>query len=222
MRIVIGEDSALFREGLAALLASAGHEIVGRAATAADAVAQTRAHTPDVVVLDIRMPADDEGITAAIEIRNWDPPTPIMLLSQHIETRRTVELVAEGAIGYLLKDRVLDVDEFLTALDRVAAGGTALDPDVVLRLLGAAHSPSRVDTVTPREREVLMLMAEGWSNHAIGARLFLSERTVETHIGSIFAKLDLPESPDGNRRVQAILVYLESAADRHTQLSRER
>jgi len=210
VRIVIGEDSALFREGMAALLESAGHEIVGRAATGAAAVAQVRAHRPDVVVLDVRMPHGDEGIGAALEIRAWDPPTPVMLLSQHIETRRTVELLTSGAIGYLLKDRVLDVDEFLLSLERVAAGGTALDPDVVTRLLGAARASSVLDALTPRELDVLRLMAEGWSNAAIGARLFLSERTVETHIGSVFAKLSLDGSPDGNRRVRAILAYLET------------
>ncbi|GAA3926034.1 response regulator transcription factor [Microbacterium soli] len=209
MRVVIGEDSTLFREGLAALLTSAGHTVLGLAPTAPVAVAQVRAHRPDVVILDIRMPSDDEGIAAALEIRA-DTPTPVMLLSQHIETRRTVELVADGAIGYLLKDRVLDVDEFLTALERVAGGGTALDPDVVTRLLGAARADAPVDALTPRELEVLARMAEGWSNAAIGSRLFLSERTVETHIGSIFAKLGLPESPDQNRRVQAILAYLEA------------
>lgn len=211
MRVVIGEDSALFREGLGALLAQAGHEVVGRASTGAAAVAQVRAHRPDIVVLDIRMPRDDEGIEAALEIRGWEPPTPVLLLSQHIETRRTVELVAGGAIGYLLKDRVLDVDEFLTALDRVAAGGTALDPEVVTRLLGAARSHSVLDALTARELDVLALMAEGWSNGAIARRLFLSERTVETHTGSIFTKLALPESPDGNRRVRAILAYLDAA-----------
>jgi DNA-binding NarL/FixJ family response regulator len=212
VRIVIGEDSALFREGLSALLASAGHDVVGRAATAATAVAQVRAHRPDVAVLDIRMPSDAEGIDVALQIRAWDPPTPIMLLSQHIETRRTVELVSAGSIGYLLKDRVLDVDDFLSALERVAGGGTALDPDVVTRLLGTARSRSRVEVLTPRELEVLALMAEGWSNQAIGGRLFLSERTVETHIASIFGKLHLPASPDENRRVRAILAYLEATA----------
>lgn len=210
MRIVIGEDSALFREGIAALLETAGHEIVGRASTGPAAVAQVRAHRPDVVVLDIRMPSEDEGIAAALEIRAWDPPTPVMLLSQHIETRRTVELVADGSIGYLLKDRVLDVDEFLGALDRVAAGGTALDPEIVTRLLGAARAGSVLDALTPRELEVLALMAEGWSNQAVASRLFLSERTVETHTGSIFAKLRLHDSPDENRRVRAILAYLDA------------
>ncbi len=210
MRVVIGEDSALFREGLAALLESAGHTIVGRAATGAAAVAQVRAHQPDVVVLDIRMPSDDEGIDAALEIRAWNPPTPVMLLSQHVETRRTVELVAGGAIGYLLKDRVLDVDEFLVALGRVASGGTALDPEIVTRLLGAARTGSVLGTLTSREVEVLALMAEGWSNSAIAARLFLSERTIETHTGSIFAKLGLSDSPDENRRVRAILAYLDA------------
>ncbi|MGN6754490.1 MAG: response regulator transcription factor [Intrasporangium sp.] len=218
MRIVIGEDSALFREGLSVLLASAGHDVVGRAATAETAVAQVREHRPDVVVLDVRMPSDDEGIDVALQIRAWDPPTPIMLLSQHIETRRTVELVSGGAIGYLLKDRVLDVDDFLAALERVAAGGTALDPDVVTRLLGTARSRSRVDALTPRELEVLTFMAEGWSNQAIGSRLFLSERTVETHIASIFAKLQLPASPDENRRVRAILAYLEATGAAHSRV----
>ncbi|GAB3806042.1 response regulator transcription factor [Humibacter antri] len=214
MRVVIGEDSALFREGMVALLQSAGHDVVGRAATGPDAVAQVRAHRPDVAVLDIRMPHDDEGIVAALQIRESDPPTPVMLLSQHIETRRTVELVASGSIGYLLKDRVLDVDEFLLSLERVAGGGTAMDPDVVTRLLGIARAASVLDALTPRELDVLRLMAEGWSNAAIGARLFLSERTVETHIGSVFAKLPLEDSPDGNRRVRAILAYLEARAVR--------
>lgn len=210
MRIVIGEDSALFREGLAGLLESAGHRVVGRASTAAVAVGQVRALGPDVVVLDIRMPSDDEGVAAALEIREWSPAMPIMLLSQHIEARRVLDLVATGAIGYLLKDRVLDVDEFLQALVRVAAGGTALDGDVVARLVGVARAGSVLDSLTPRELDVLSLMAQGWSNAAIGKRMFLSERTVETHSGGIFQKLGLSESADENRRVRAILTYLEA------------
>ncbi|WP_257477344.1 response regulator transcription factor [Acidipropionibacterium jensenii] len=212
MRIVIGEDSALFREGLSALLESAGHQVVARASTAATAVAQVRALHPDVVILDVRMPDDAEGIEAALEIRDWRPPTPVMLLSQHVETRRSVELVTSGAIGYLLKDRVLDVEEFMSALRRVAAGGTSLDPEVVQRLLGAARASSVLEGLTPRENEVLALMARGWSNAAIAQRLFLSERTVETHISSIFSKLGMIESPDGNRRVRAILTYLDARA----------
>ena len=210
MRIVIAEDSALFREGLAALLTVAGHEIVGRASNAQQAISLTCAHRPDIAVLDIRMPRDDEGIGAALEIRAREPEIPLLLLSQHIETRRTVDLVLGGAIGYLLKDRVLDVTEFLIALERVAAGGTALDPEVVTRMLGSARSTAVLEGLTSREEEVLALMAEGWSNQAIATRLFLSERTIETHIGSIFAKLELPETADGNRRVRAILAYLEA------------
>ncbi|QDP98376.1 response regulator transcription factor [Microlunatus elymi] len=212
MRVVIGEDSALFREGLAALLNSAGHEVVGRAADAATAVAQVRAHRPDVVVLDVRMPARDEGIQAALEIRAWNPPTPVLLLSQHIEVRRSVELVGSGTdgFGYLLKDRVLDVDEFLVALERVAAGGSVLDPEVVARLLGRHRSGTVLDRLTSREREVLALMAEGRSNAAISNRLCLSERTVETHIANILIKLDLDDAATDNRRVRAILTYLEA------------
>lgn len=212
LRVVIGEDSALFREGLAALLLSAGHDVVARASTAAAAVAQVRAHVPDIVVLDIRMPSGEEGVAAALEIRAWNPPTPVLLLSQHIETRRSVELVSAGGFGYLLKDRVLDVDDFLAALERVARGGTALDPEVVSRLVATARASSVLDPLTPRELDVLALMAQGRSNAAIGQRLFLSERTVETHIRSILTKLAIPESADGHRRVLAILTYLEARA----------
>lgn len=212
MRVVIGEDSALFREGLRALLEQAGHEVVGRSASAESTVALARGLAPDIVILDVRMPQDDEGIVAALAIRNADPPTPVLLLSQHIETRRTVDLVVGGAIGYLLKDSVLAVDDFLGALERVAAGGTALDPAVVTRLLDSSRSRRTVAGLTVREVDVLALMAEGWSNAAVARRLHLSERTVETHIGSIFTKLDLPESPDGHRRVRAILAYLRADA----------
>jgi DNA-binding NarL/FixJ family response regulator len=211
VRIVIGEDSALFREGLASLLVEAGHEIVGRAAEAEgllDVVTETQ---PDLAVIDVRMPPDltDDGARAARRIRETDPGVAIVLLSQHVETKHSVELVSSGGFGYLLKDRVLDVDEFLDSLDRVAAGGSALDPEVVGRLLG---QPSTPKSLTPREREVLGLMAEGLTNVGIARRLFLNERTVETHVGSILAKLGLLANVEEHRRVLAVLTYLGERA----------
>ena len=210
MRIVIGEDSALFREGLARLLADAGHEIAGLAADATSlltVVAETR---PDLAVIDVRMPPDgtDDGARAARRLRVLHPGLGIVLLSQHVETRHSVELVATGRFGYLLKDRVLAVDEFLDALDRVAAGGSALDPEVVGRLIGRRQADDRLAPLTPREREVLALMAEGCTNVGIGRRLFLTERTVETHVGSILAKLGLLTNDEQHRRVLAVLAYL--------------
>jgi DNA-binding NarL/FixJ family response regulator len=210
MRIVIGEDSALFRQGLAALLESAGHQVVGSASTGATALAQARALRPDVVVLDIRMPGADDGIAVAMQIRTWHEPTPVMLLSQHVETRHVLDLTAHGSIGYLLKDRVLDVDEFLAALQRVACGGTVLDPEIITRLVGTARASSVLDALTPRELDVLELVAQGRSNHSVAERLVLSERTVETHVTSILAKLGLTESTDDHRRVRAVLTYLEA------------
>ncbi|MEV8630953.1 response regulator transcription factor [Streptosporangium sp. NPDC051023] len=208
MRIVIGEDSVLFREGLARLLADAGHEIVARAAdapTLVEAVTETR---PDLAVIDIRMPPDltDDGARAARLIRNTLPDLGIVLLSQHIETRNSVELVSQGRFGYLLKDRVLDVDDFLEALRRVAAGGSALDPEVVARMLGARRDP--LASLTPRESEVLGLMAEGRTNLGIARHLWLTERTVEAHVASILAKLGLTPGEEHNRRVLAVLAYL--------------
>ncbi|WP_405061590.1 response regulator transcription factor [Kribbella sp. NBC_01505] len=207
MRIVIGEDSALFREGLARLLADAGHEVVGRAADAVSlltVVAETR---PDLAVIDIRMPPDhtDDGVRAARQLKESYPAMGIVLLSQHIETRHSIELVSSGGFGYLLKDRVLDVDQFLDALTRVASGGSALDPEVVARLLGR---PERLRALTPREWEVLALMAEGCTNAGISRRLWLNERTVETHVGSIMAKLGLISNAEDHRRVLAVLAYL--------------
>lgn len=207
MRIVIGEDSALFREGLASLLVEAGHDIVGRAAdaeTLLDVVTETQ---PDLAVIDVRMPPDltDDGARAARRIRSTDPGVAIVLLSQHVETKHSVELVSSGGFGYLLKDRVLDVDEFLDSLNRVAAGGSALDPEVVGRLIGQPSTPA---TLTPREREVLGLMAEGLTNVGIARRLFLNERTVETHVGSILTKLGLLANVEEHRRVLAVLTYL--------------
>jgi len=210
MRIVIGEDSALFREGLARLLADAGHEIVGLAPDAPSLMTVVAQTEPDLAIIDIRMPPDqtDDGARAARRLRMLNPGLAIVLLSQHIETRHSVELVATGRFGYLLKDRVLAVDEFLDALDRVAAGGSALDPEVVTRLLGRQRSDDRLAPLTPREREVLTLMAEGCTNVGIGRRLFLTERTVETHVGSILSKLGLHTNDEQHRRVLAVLAYL--------------
>ncbi|TCC10359.1 response regulator transcription factor [Kribbella soli] len=210
MRIVIGEDSALFREGLARLLADAGHEIAGLAADATSLLTVIADTRPDLAVIDIRMPPDgtDDGARAARRLRVLHPELGIVLLSQHVETRHSVELVATGRFGYLLKDRVLAVDEFLDALDRVAAGGSALDPEVVSRLIGRRQADDRLAPLTPREREVLALMAEGCTNVGIGRRLFLTERTVETHVGSILAKLGLLTNDEQHRRVLAVLAYL--------------
>ncbi|MFF4345797.1 response regulator [Streptomyces sp. NPDC001530] len=208
MRIVIGEDSALFREGLARLLADAGHDIVGRAADAPSLIAAVAEARPDLAVIDIRMPPDltDDGARAARRVRDEFPELGIVLLSQHIETRNAVELVAQGRFGYLLKDRVFDVEDFLEALRRVAAGGSALDPEVVSRMLGAHRDP--LASLTAREAEVLGLMAEGRTNLGIARRLWLTERTVETHVGSIMAKLGLATGEEHNRRVLAVLAYL--------------
>ena len=206
MRIVIGEDSALFREGLAALLADAGHEVVAKAPDAPALVKAVDEARPDLAIIDIRMPPDhtDDGARAARQVRASWPELGIVLLSQHVETRHSVDLVSSGRFGYLLKDRVLAVDDFLDALRRVAAGGSALDPEVVARLIGG--HPLAV--LSAREREVLSLMAEGRTNVGIARRLWLTERTVETHVGSIMAKLGLPAGEENHRRVQAVLVYL--------------
>jgi DNA-binding NarL/FixJ family response regulator len=210
VRIVIGEDSALFREGLARLLADAGHEIVGKAPDAPALIATVEATRPDLAVIDIRMPPDhtDDGARAARQVRARWPELGIVLLSQHVETRHSVELVAGGRFGYLLKDRVFDVDDFLDTLRRVAAGGSALDPEVVGRLIGARRAGDPLASLTAREREVLALVAEGRTNVGIARRLWLTERTVETHIGSIMAKLGLAATEEDHRRVLAVLVYL--------------
>jgi DNA-binding NarL/FixJ family response regulator len=212
VRIVIGEDSALFREGLARLLIDAGHQIVAKATDAPSLVAAVDATTPDLAIIDVRMPPDltDDGARAARTVRGLHPDLGIVLLSQHVETRHSVELVASGRFGYLLKDRVFDVDDFLDALRRVAAGGSALDPEVVSRLIGVNRGGNPIALLTPREREVLALMAEGRTNVGIARRLWLTERTVETHIGSILAKLGLASSDEDHRRVLAVLAYLSS------------
>ena len=210
MRIVIGEDSVLFREGLARLLADAGHHIVARAPDAPTLVAAVDATDPDLAIIDIRMPPNhtDDGARAARQIRASHPDLGIVLLSQHIETRHSVELVSTGRFGYLLKDRVLDVDDFLDALRRVATGGSALDAEVVGRLIGGHRRDDPLALLTTREREVLALMAEGRTNVGIARRLWLTDRTVETHISSILTKLGLANSDEDHRRVLAVLLYL--------------
>jgi len=210
MRIVIGEDSALFREGLARLLEDAEHEVVAKAADAPSLIAAVTAERPDLAIVDIRMPPgmQDDGARAARSLRASFPSLGILLLSQHLETRHSVELVTGGRFGYLLKDRVFDVDDFLDAVRRIAAGGSALDPEVVATLLGPARRNDPLALLTPREREVLSLMAEGRTNAGIAQRLFLTGRTVETHVASIMSKLGLHESAHEHRRVLAVLTYL--------------
>ena len=212
MRVVIAEDAAVLREGLARLLADRGHEVSAAVADARALLAAVTEHAPDAVIADIRMPPThtDEGLRAAVDIRRDHPETGVLLFSQYIETTYTARLLESGAggVGYLLKDRVGNVAEFVSALERVAAGGTALDPEVIGQLLRRPDAGLR--SLTPREREVLGLMAEGRSNSGIAAKLTLSEGAVEKHIAGIFGKLTLePESAD-NRRVLAVLRYLNA------------
>ncbi|WP_280298149.1 response regulator transcription factor [Nocardia neocaledoniensis] len=209
LRVVIAEDSAILRDGLAGLLTERGHEVVAMVgdATALGEVVDT--HRPDVAVVDVRMPPSftDEGLLAAIELRRKFPGTGVLVFSQWIETRYATELLAAGAsgVGYLLKDRVADVGDFVDALHRVATGGTALDPEVVSQLMGASRQQDSLARLTPREREVLELMAQGLTNNAIAAAITVTERAVEKHIGNIFTKLDLPPSDTHHRRVLAVL-----------------
>ncbi len=215
MRIVIAEDTVLLREGLAGLLDDAGEEVVARCGDAETALVAVAEHDPDLAILDVRMPPtySDEGIVAAAEIRRRYPRTAVLVLSQHVETRNSVELLrGGGGFGYLLKDRVLNVDDFLDAARRVASGGTALDADVVAALLAPATADDPLEPLTPREREVLALMAEGRTNAGIARRLWLTEKTVETHVRSILGKLGLPVSDDDHRRVLAVLTYVRAAA----------
>ncbi|MCF7551093.1 response regulator transcription factor [Pseudonocardia sp. WMMC193] len=212
MRTVIAEDSVLFREGLARLLEDAGHEIVARVGDADGLVAAVAKRRPDLAVVDIHMPPHRgaDGAHAARHLRQDHPDLGIVLLSQHVEPYPTVELVGGGGFGYLLKDRVFDVDEFLEALRRVAGGGSALDPEVVTRLIGHRRREDPLERLTAREREVLALMAEGRTNRGIAARLVLTDRTVETHVANIMAKLGLVDSVEDHRRVLAVVTYLAS------------
>jgi DNA-binding NarL/FixJ family response regulator len=216
MRVVIAEDTALLREGLAGLLTDSGHEVVAKVGDATALLAAVQEHEPDLAVIDVRMPPDysDEGLVAAVRIRERHPTTGVLVLSQHIETRHSVELLGSGAgFGYLLKDRVLDVEDFLEAAERVARGGSALDPAVVAALVTPASRDDPLRELTPREREVLALIAEGRSNASIARRLWLTEKTVETHVRSILLKLGVAANEDHNRRVLAVLAFLRATAD---------
>ena len=212
MRIVVAEDSPILRAGLVGLLEDEGHEVLAAVPDAVRLREAVAEHRPGVVVSDIRMPPThtDEGLRAAIELRAADPGLRILIFSQYVETQYASRLLAgnSAGVGYLLKERVMDTKDFIDALERVAAGGTALDPEVVSQLVGASNTRRTLDSLSPREREVLGLMAEGRSNGAIAKAMFVSERAVEKHVASIFTKLDLPVSGADHRRVLAVLRYL--------------
>jgi DNA-binding NarL/FixJ family response regulator len=212
IRVVIADDSTLLREGIARLLEEAGFVIVGQAGNADELMLKVRSYSPDVAIIDIRMPPThtDEGLRAAKEIRENHPDVGVLVLSQYVESGYALELLqgsAEG-IGYLLKDRVADIDEFAAAVKRVAEKGSALDPEVVSRLVGRRRGEDPLSQLTPREREVLDLMAEGRSNQAIADKMVVTLRAVEKHVTSIFSKLSLPAQDQDHRRVLAVLTYL--------------
>jgi DNA-binding NarL/FixJ family response regulator len=219
VRVAVADDAVLFREGLARLLSDGGFDVVGQAGDADELLTIVRDATsnriPDVVVVDIRMPPTHttEGLVAAKTIRAEHPDIGVLVLSQYIETEHAIDLLGEGSggTGYLLKDRVSDLDGFRDAVRRVGEGGSAVDPEVIAQLVGRRRASDPMEELTGREREVLALMAEGRSNRAIGAALSLSEKTVEAHVRSIFTKLGLLPAPDENRRVLAVLAFLRSA-----------
>jgi DNA-binding NarL/FixJ family response regulator len=214
MRVVVAEDSVLLREGVARLLQEAGHEVVGQAGDADDLMRKVRAHKPDLAVVDVRMPPTqtDEGLRAAKEIRAELPGVGVLVLSAYVEPTYAQELLADNAegLGYLLKDRVSDVGAFADAVERVGTGGSALDPEVVSVLMGRARDDDPLEELTPREREVLGLMAEGRTNAAIAEQLVITERAVEKHVTSIFGKLGLAATAEDHRRVLAVLRFLEA------------
>jgi DNA-binding NarL/FixJ family response regulator len=214
MRVVVADDSVLLREGVVRLLEENGFDVVAQAGDAEDLIRKVKAHKPDVAVVDIRMPPTntDDGLRAALEIRAELPDTGVLVLSQYVEEGYALDLVGEsaGGVGYLLKDRVADVERFVDSVKRVADGGSALDPEVVSQLVGRARRDDPLEELTPREREVLGLMAEGRSNHAIAEHMIVTERAVEKHVTSIFVKLDLPPAPEDHRRVLAVLAFLRA------------
>jgi len=214
VRVVLAEDSVLLREGVARILDEAGFEVVGQAGNADELMLKVRSYSPDVAIVDIRMPPThtDEGLRAAQEIREKYPTCGVLVLSQYVEATYAMELLAESAegVGYLLKDRVSDVNEFADAVRRVGEGGSALDPTIVSQLVGRRRRDDPIDQLTPREREVLGLMAEGRSNSGIAEQLVVTDRAVEKHVTSIFSKLRLPTASEDHRRVLAVLAYLRS------------
>ena len=214
IRVVLADDSVLLREGIASLLSGKGFDIVGQSGTADDLLLKVRSYSPDIAIVDIKMPPTqtDEGLRAAKEIREKHPGTAVLVLSQYIEAGYALELLQDSAegVGYLLKDRVYDLADFVAAVKRVATGGSALDPSVVSQLLGRRRRDDPISDLSPRELEVLELMAEGLSNSAIAARIFLTDRGVEKHVTSIFQKLRLPVATDTHRRVLAVVAFLQS------------
>jgi DNA-binding NarL/FixJ family response regulator len=217
MRVVIAEDAVLLREGLARLLADAGDEVVARVGDGPSLVAAVEEYRPDVSIVDVRMPPSfrDEGLRAAIEARRRVPGSPILVLSQYVEEQYATELLASGSegVGYLLKERVADVADFIAAVRRVAAGGTVLDPEVIAQLVVRRRRNDRLNTLSEREREVLALMAEGRSNSAIAETLVIGDGTVEKHVTSIFNKLGLAPTENDHRRVLAVLTYLRGSTE---------
>jgi DNA-binding NarL/FixJ family response regulator len=215
LRVVIADDHVLLRQGVASMLDGEGFDVVAQAGDAEDVIRKVDAHQPDVAVIDIRMPPNgtDDGLRAAIAIRQAHPEIGVLVLSQYVEAAYAVELIGDDArgVGYLLKDRVGDFEEFAGALRRVAAGGSVLDPEVVHWMFGRERVTSRLDELTPRELEVLGLVAEGCSNQAVADRLVVSQRAIEKHVTSILAKLGLPAEPAAHRRVMAVLAFLEDA-----------